>query len=104
MYECEVYELGDTVDCRNKAECLELMVGGACCHILLEEASPQILLQPQFSHNATNCLATGLPVCRLLLLTSFFRTDGSFHMRCAQGTWQCRNGVCREMIDFHCER
>ena len=26
MYDCEVFEYGETIDCKNKAECLEVMV------------------------------------------------------------------------------
>ena len=26
MYECEVFEYGETIDCKNKAECLEVQV------------------------------------------------------------------------------
>ena len=26
MYECEVFEYGETKDCKNKADCLEVMV------------------------------------------------------------------------------
>ena len=29
MYECEVFEYGETKDCKNKADCLEVMVSVA---------------------------------------------------------------------------
>ena len=63
MYECEVFEYGETIDCKNKAQCLEVMVS--------EKQMTEILFS-NISH--------------------------------WQGTWHCKDGKCREMLDFQCER
>ena len=62
MYECEVFEYGETIDCKNKAQCLEVMVSEKITKILFSNIS---------------------------------------HW---QGTWHCKDGKCREMLDFQCER
>ena len=63
MYECGVFEYGETIDCKNKAQCLEVMVS--------EKQMTEILFS-NISH--------------------------------WQGTWHCKDGKCREMLDFQCER
>ena len=59
MYECETVGWGESLNCRDKADCLEIQVG---------------------------------------------QTSDLTLVNLTQGMFECRDGQCRTMLDYSCER
>ena len=81
MYECHIKAFGETFDCKDKAQCLEMMVSSKVGFGFVTRSD--IITE---SRSNFHLLISFDKVCFL------------------QGTFHCQDGTCIEMLDFTCER